>query len=79
MKVKVKEDLKVDTYYEGVMFVKGMEKYKGKIFNVEFVRILSCHEEILSCHEEIHLINSEGIDGGYIFSFPMLEIIEEDE
>ena len=72
MKVKVKEDLKVDTYYEGVMFVKGMEKYKGKIFNVESVRILSCHEEI-------HLINSEGIDGGYIFSFPMLEIIEEDE
>ena len=71
MKVKVKEDLKVDTFYEGVMFVKGMEKYKGKIFNVEFVRIL--------CHEEIHLINSEGIDGGYIFSFPMLEIIEEDE
>ena len=71
MKVKVKEDLKVDTFYEGVMFVKGMEKYKGKIFNVEFVRILG--------HEEIHLINSEGIDGGYIFSFPMLEIIEEDE
>lgn len=71
MKAKVKEDLKVDTFYEGVMFVKGMEKYKGKIFNVEFVRILG--------HEEIHLINSEGIDGGYIFSFPMLEIIEEDE
>lgn len=71
MKVRVKEDLKVDTFYEGVMFVKGMEKYKGKIFNVEFVRILG--------HEEIHLINSEGIDGGYIFSFPMLEIIEEDE
>lgn len=71
MKVKVKENLEVDTFYEGVMFVKGMEKYKGKIFNVEFVRILG--------HEEIHLINSEGIDGGYIFSFPMLEIIEEDE
>ena len=71
MKVKVKENLKVDEYYEGVMFVKDMEQYKGKIFNVEFVRILG--------HEEIHLINSEGIDGGYIFSFPMLEIIEEDE
>ncbi len=72
MKVKVKEDLKVDTYYEGVMFVKGMEQYKGKIFNIEFVRIFPYHEEI-------HLINLEGIDGGYNFSFPMLEIIEEDE
>ena len=72
MKVKVKENLKVDEYYEGVMFVKGMEQYKGKIFNIEFVRILPCHEEI-------HLINLEGIDGGYNFSFPMLEIIEEDE
>ena len=72
MKVKVKEDLKVDEYYEGVMFVKGMEQYKGKIFNIEFVRIFPYHEEI-------HLINLEGIDGGYNFSFPMLEIIEEDE
>ena len=54
------------------MFVKGMEQYKGKIFNIEFVRILPCHEEI-------HLINLEGIDGGYNFSFPMLEIIEEDK
>ena len=72
MKVKVKEDLKVDTYYEGVMFVKGMEQYKGKIFNIEFIRIFPYHEEI-------HLINLEGIDGGYNFSFPMLEIIEEDE
>ena len=72
MKVKVKEDLKVDTYYEGVMFVKGMEQYKGKIFNIEFVRIFPYHEQI-------HLINLEGIDGGYNFSFPMLEIIEEDE
>ena len=71
MKAKVKENLEVNKYYEGVMFVKGMEQYKGKIFNVKFVRIL--------CHEEIHLINSEWIDGGYIFSFPMLEIIEEDE
>ena len=72
MKVKVKEDLKVDEYYEGVMFVKGMEQYKGKIFNIEFIRIFPYHEEI-------HLINLEGIDGGYNFSFPMLEIIEEDE
>ena len=72
MKVKVKENLKVDEYYEGVMFVKGMEQYKGKIFNIEFVRIFPYHEEI-------HLINLEGIDGGYNFSFPMLEIIEEDE
>lgn len=60
MKAKVKEDLKVDTFYEGVMFVKGMEQYKGKIFNVEFIRILPCHEEI-------HLINLEGIDSGYNF------------
>ena len=72
MKVKVKEDLKIDEYYEGVMFVKDMEQYKGKIFNVEFIRIHPYHEEI-------HLINLEGVDGGYNFSFPMLEIIEEDE
>lgn len=72
MKVKVKEDLKVDTYYEGVMFVKGMEQYKGKIFNVEFIRTHPYYELI-------HLINLEGIDDGYNFSFPMLEIIEEDE
>ena len=72
MKVKVKEDLKVDTYYEGVMFVKGMEQYKGKIFNIEFIRIHPF------C-ELIHLINLEEVDGGYNFSFPMLEIIEEDE
>lgn len=72
MKVKVKEDLKVDEYYEGVMFVKDMEQYKGKIFNVEFIRTHPCYELI-------HLINLEGIDGGYNFSFPMLEIIEEDE
>ena len=72
MKVKVKEDLKVNEYYQGVMFVKSMEQYKGKIFNVEFVRILPCHEEI-------HLINLEGIDGGYNFSPLMLEIVEEDE
>ena len=43
MKVKVKENLEVNKYYEGVMFVKGMEQYTGKIFNVEFVRILPCH------------------------------------
>ena len=72
MKVKVKEDLKVDEYYEGVMFVKDMEQYKGKIFNVEFIRTHPCYELI-------HLINLEGVDGGYNFSFPMLEIIEEDE
>ena len=72
MKAKVKENLEVNKYYEGVMFVKDMEQYKGKIFNVEFVRILPCHEEI-------HLINLEGIDGGYNFSPLMLEIIEEDE
>ena len=72
MKVKVKEDLKVDEYYEGVMFVKDMEQYKGKIFNVEFIRTHPFYELI-------HLINLEGIDGGYNFSFPMLEIIEEDE
>lgn len=72
MKVKVKEDLKVDEYYEGVMFVKDMEQYKGKIFNVEFIRTHPYYELI-------HLINLEGIDGGYNFSFPMLEIIEEDE
>ena len=72
MKAKVKENLEVNKYYEGVMFVKGMEQYKGKIFNIEFIRIHPYHEEI-------HLINSEGIDGGYNFSFPMLEIIEEDE
>lgn len=72
MKVKVKEDLKVDEYYEGVMFVKDMEQYKGKIFNVEFIRTHPCYELI-------HLINLEGIDGGYNFSFPMLEIIEEDK
>ena len=72
MKVRVKEDLKVDTYYEGVMFVKGMEQYKGKIFNIEFIRV---HPYC----ELIHLINLEGIDSGYNFSFPMLEIIEEDE
>ena len=60
MKVRVKEDLKVDTYYEGVMFVKGMEQYKGKIFNIEFIRVhLYC--------ELIHLINLEGIDSGYNF------------
>ena len=50
MKVKVKENLKVDEYYEGVMFVKGMEQYKGKIFNVEFIRT---HPR----YELIHLIN----------------------
>ena len=72
MKAKVKENLEVNKYYEGVMFVKSMEQYKGKIFNVEFIRILPCHEEI-------HLINLEGIDGGYNFSPLMLEIIEEDE
>ena len=72
MKVKVKENLKVDEYYEGVMFVKDMEQYKGKIFNVEFIRTHPCYELI-------HLINLEGVDGGYNFSFPMLEIIEEDE
>ena len=72
MKAKVKENLEVNKYYEGVMFVKDMEQYKGKIFNVEFVRILPCHEEI-------HLINLEGIDGGYNFSPLMLEIVEEDE
>lgn len=72
MKVKVKENLKVDEYYEGVMFVKDMEQYKGKIFNVEFIRT---HPR----YELIHLINLEGVDGGYNFSFPMLEIIEEDE
>ena len=72
MKVKVKEDLKVDEYYEGIMFVKDMEQYKGKIFNVEFIRTHPYYELI-------HLINLEGIDGGYNFSFPMLEIIEEDE
>ena len=72
MKVKVKENLKVDEYYEGVMFVKDMEQYKGKIFNVEFIRTHPCYELI-------HLINLEGIDGGYNFSFPMLEIIEEDK
>ena len=72
MKVKVKEDLKVDEYYEGVMFVKDMEQYKGKIFNVEFIRTHPYYELI-------HLINLEGIDGGYNFSFPMLDIIEEDE
>ena len=72
MKVKVKEDLKVDTYYEGVMFVKDMEQYKGKIFNVEFIRTHPCYELI-------HLINLEGIDGGYNFSPLMLEIVEEDE
>lgn len=72
MKVKVKEDLKVDEYYEGVMFVKDMEQYKGKIFNVEFIRTHPYYELI-------HLINLEGIDGGYNFSFPMLEIIEEDK
>ena len=72
MKAKVKENLEVNKYYEGVMFVKGMEQYKGKIFNIEFIRVHPF------C-ELIHLINLEGIDGGYIFSFPMLEIIEEDE
>ena len=72
MKVRVKEDLKVDTYYEGVMLVKGMEQYKGKIFNIEFIRV---HPYC----ELIHLINLEGIDSGYNFSFPMLEIIEEDK
>ena len=72
MKAKVKENLEVDTFYEGVMFVKGMEQYKGKIFNVEFIRTHPCYELI-------HLINLEGVDGGYNFSFPMLEIIEEDE
>ena len=72
MKAKVKENLEVNKYYEGVMFVKGMEQYKGKIFNVEFVRV---HPYC----ELIHLINLEGIDDGYNFSFPMLEIIEEDE
>ena len=72
MKAKVKENLEVNKYYEGVMFVKDMEQYKRKIFNVEFVRIHPF------C-ELIHLINLEGIDSGYNFSFPMLEIIEEDE
>ena len=72
MKVRVKEDLKVNEYYQGVMFVKSMEQYKGKIFNVEFIRVLPSHEEI-------HLINLEGIDGGYNFSPLMLEIVEEDE
>ena len=72
MKAKVKENLEVNKYYEGVMFVKGMEQYKGKIFNIEFIRV---HPYC----ELIHLINLEGIDSGYNFSFPMLEIIEEDE
>ena len=72
MKAKVKENLEVNKYYEGVMFVKGMEQYKGKIFNIEFVRV---HPYC----ELIHLITLEGIDGGYNFSFPMLEIIEEDK
>ena len=72
MKVKVKENLEVNTYYQGVMFVKDMEQYKGKIFNVEFIRIHPCYELI-------HLITLEGIDGGYNFSPLMLEIIEEDE
>ena len=72
MKVKVKEDLKVNEYYQGVMFVKSMEQYKGKIFNIEFIRV---HPYC----ELIHLINLEGIDGGYNFSPLMLEIIEEDE
>ena len=58
MKVKVKENLKVNEYYQGVMFVKSMEQYKGKIFNIEFIRIFPYHEEI-------HLINLEGVDGGY--------------
>ena len=72
MKVRVKENLKVDTYYEGVMFVKGMEQYKGKIFNIEFIRTHPCYELI-------HLITLEGVDGGYNFSPLMLEIVEEDE
>ena len=72
MKVKVKENLKVDEYYEGVMFVKGMEQYKGKIFNIEFIRV---HPYC----ELIHLINLKGVDGGYNFSPLMLKIIEEDE
>ena len=72
MKVKVKENLEVNKYYEGVMFVKGMEQYKGKIFNIEFIRV---HPYC----ELIYLINLKGVDGGYNFSFPMLEIIEEDE
>ena len=52
MKAKVKENLEVNKYYEGVMFVKGMEQYKGKIFNIEFIRIHPF------C-ELIHLINLE--------------------
>ena len=72
MKAKVKENLEVNKYYEGVMFVKSMEQYKGKIFNIEFVRIHPCYELI-------HLITLEGVDGGYNFSPLMLEIIEEDE
>ena len=72
MKAKAKENLEVNKYYQGVMFVKSMEQYKGKIFNIEFVRIFPYHELI-------HLITLEGVDGGYNFSFPMLEIIEEDE
>ena len=72
MKAKVKENLEVNKYYEGVMFVKDMEQYKGKIFNVEFIRTHPCYELI-------HLINLEGIDGGYNFSPLMLEIVEEDE
>ena len=72
MKAKVKENLEVNKYYEGVMFVKGMEQYKGKIFNIEFIRV---HPYC----ELIHLINLEGIDSGYNFLFSLLEIIEEDE
>ena len=72
MKAKVKENLEVNKYYEGVMFVKDMEQYKGKIFNVEFIRTHPCYELI-------HLITLEGVDGGYNFSPLMLEIVEEDE
>ena len=38
MKAKVKENLEVNKYYEGVMFVKGMEQYKSLL---EYILIVN--------------------------------------
>ena len=39
MKVKVKENLEVNKYYEGVIFLKGKQQYKGKTFNIKIINV----------------------------------------
>ena len=35
-KVKVREDLKPNQYYGGLIFVSDMEKYAGKVFTIKY-------------------------------------------